>query len=81
MPLASIAIATVPPALLAAAGLASGAQPARALPLYEQARAILEAAGDRAGADLTRQGIALCYASMGQHAPAPTAGYGYGHGR
>jgi hypothetical protein len=56
-------------------------QPARALPLLEQARAILEAAGDRTDADHVRQKIAACYARMGQHAPAPTAGYGYGHGR
>ncbi len=56
-------------------------QPARALPLFEQSLAILEAAGDRTNADHARQGIALCYANMGQHAPAPTAGYGYGHGR
>ena len=56
-------------------------QPARALPLYEQALAILEAAGNREKADMVRQGIAACYARMGQHAPAPTAGYGYGHGR
>jgi hypothetical protein len=46
-------------------------QYAQALPLFEQARAIAEAAGDRAGAELGRQGIAACYVSMGQHAPAP----------
>jgi hypothetical protein len=49
--------------------------------MFEQARAISEAAGDRANADLARQGIAFCYASMGQHAPAPTTSYGDGYGR
>ena len=49
--------------------------------MFEQARAISEAAEDRANADLARQGIAFCYASMGQHAPAPTTSYGDGYGR
>jgi hypothetical protein len=54
-------------------------QPAQALPLFEQARAIAEAAGDRAGADLARQGIAACYASMGQHGASPRNHAAGGH--
>ena len=43
---------------------------AHALPLYEQARASFEAAGDRAGVGRACSGIADCYNNMGQPARA-----------